>query len=122
MTCLIILRTLANMMHHLASKFTVENRVSTGRDVPLSLCPGTKKISCPVVPLSRDKGRSKCPGTNPSVPGRPGTKSLSQNNTKNRKRTFQNRKMTRFPVSEHNFPVLERPFSVLERLFLVFGG
>ena len=42
--------------------------------VPLSLCPGTKNISCPGVPLSRDKGRSKCPGTNSSVPGRPGTK------------------------------------------------
>ena len=42
--------------------------------VPLSLCPRTKKISCPAVPLSRDKGRSKCPGTNSSVPGRPGTK------------------------------------------------
>ena len=34
--------------------------------VPASLCPG--------VPLSQDKGRSKCPGTNPSVSGRPVTK------------------------------------------------
>ena len=42
--------------------------------VPLSLCPGTKNISCPGVPLSWDKGRSKCTGTNSSVPGRPGTK------------------------------------------------
>ena len=42
--------------------------------VPLSLCPETKNISCPGVPLSRNKGRSKCPGTNSSVPGRPGTK------------------------------------------------
>ena len=88
----------------------VQSRVSTGRDVPLSLCPGTKRFSCPGVPLSRDKGKSKCPGTNTSVPGRLGTKSLSQKNTKNRKRTFQNRKMTRFPVLEHNFPVLEHPF------------
>ena len=36
--------------------------------------PGQKKNSCPGVPLSRDKGRSKCPGTNSSVPARPGTK------------------------------------------------
>ena len=35
---------------------------------------GQKKNSCPGVPLSRDKGRSKCPGTKHSVPGRPGTK------------------------------------------------
>ena len=35
---------------------------------------GTKKKSCPGVPLSRDKGRSKCPGPNSSVPARPGTK------------------------------------------------
>ena len=47
------------------------SRDKPGRDVPLSLCPGTKIFSCPVVPLSRDKGRSKCPGTKPSVPGRP---------------------------------------------------
>ena len=50
------------------------SRDKPGRDVPLSLCPGTKKNSCPGVPLSRDKGRSKCPGTNSSVPARPGTK------------------------------------------------
>ena len=31
--------------------------------VPLSFCPGTKNFSCPGVPLSRDKGRSKYPGT-----------------------------------------------------------
>ena len=46
------------------------SRDKPGRDVPLSLCPGTKKFSCPGVPLSRDKGRSKCPGTNSSVPSR----------------------------------------------------
>ena len=58
------------------------SRDKPGRDVPLSLCPGTKKISCPGVPLSRDKGRSKCPGTNSSVPGRPGTKSPPKNQEK----------------------------------------
>ena len=42
-----------------------------GLDVPLSLCPGTKKFPCPAVPLSRDKRSSKNPGTNSSVPGRP---------------------------------------------------
>ena len=62
------------------------------RDVPLSLCSGTKRFSCPGVPSSWDKGKSKCPGT----------KSLFQKNTKNRKRTFQNRKMTRFFVLGHN--------------------
>ena len=30
---------------------------------------GTKNFFCPSVPLSRDKGRSKNPGTNSSVPG-----------------------------------------------------
>ena len=52
----------------------------------------TVALEKPVVPLSVDKGRSKNPGTNFSVPGHPGTKSLFQKNTKNRKRTFQNRK------------------------------
>ena len=32
--------------------------------------------------LSRDKGRSKCPGTNSSVPGRPGTNSTPKNQEK----------------------------------------
>ena len=39
--------------------------------------PGQGHFPCPGVPLSRDKGMSKCPGTNSSVPGRPGTKLLS---------------------------------------------
>ena len=41
-----------------------------------SRCPFVpgQKNSYPGVPLSRDKGRSKCPGTNSSVPARPGTK------------------------------------------------
>ena len=33
----------------------LQSRVFKGRDVPLSLCPGTKKFPCPAVPLSRDK-------------------------------------------------------------------
>ena len=64
----------------------VLGQTGTGRPVvPLSLdkkvslsrrpfVPGQKSFACPAVPLSRDKGRSKCPGTNSSVPGRPGTK------------------------------------------------
>ena len=78
----------------------VSTRVSKGRDVPRDIpgqtgtgrpvvplsrdkkvslsrrpfVPGQKSFACPAVPLSRDKGRSKCPGTNSSVPGRPGTK------------------------------------------------
>ena len=51
----------------------VNTRVSTGRDVPRDV-PGQNGTGRPVVPLSRDKGRSKCPGTNSSVPSRPGTK------------------------------------------------
>ena len=54
----------------------VPARVSKGRDVPLSLCPGTRKFPCPVVPLSPDKKVlpvpvSLCPGTRAgaNVPG-----------------------------------------------------
>ena len=47
--------------------------------------PGQRHFPCPAVPLSWDKGRSKCPGTNSSVLGRPKTKLLSQKNIKNRK-------------------------------------
>ena len=95
-------------------------RDKPGQDVPLSLCPGTKKFSCPGVPLSRDKGRSKCPGTNSSVPGRPGTKWI-KNFQKNDQiscfwtsfswfRTSFSCFRTTFSVLEHHFPVLERPF------------
>ena len=80
------------------------SRDNPGRDVPLSLCPGTKKIPCPVVPLSRDKKSflvplSLCPGTkkfpcpasrpgtNSSVPVHPGTKSLSQKTGKGHSKT-----------------------------------
>ena len=62
--------------------------VSTGRDIPLSFCPGTKKFICPGVPLSRDKMNfylSNCTKKN-SV------------------------KMNKFPVLERHFPVLEHPF------------
>ena len=43
-----------------------------GRDVLLSFCPGTKIFPCPVISLSRDKGRYKNPGTTPlsqDIPG-----------------------------------------------------
>ena len=59
-------------------------RPGTNRD-GTSRCPfvpGQKSFACPAVPLSRDKGRSKCPGTNSSVPGRPGTKSPPINQEK----------------------------------------
>ena len=56
--------------------YSLKFRVSKGQDVPLSLCPGTKKFPCPVVPLSRDKKvlpvpLSLCPGTRAgaNVPG-----------------------------------------------------
>ena len=52
------------------------SRDNPGRDVPLSLCPGTKKFPCPAVPLSRDKKSflvplSLCPGTRATakIPG-----------------------------------------------------
>ena len=60
----------------------VESRVSKERVIPLSLCPGKKIYPCPAVPLSRDKDRIKNPGTNSSVLGRPGTKSLALINKK----------------------------------------
>jgi hypothetical protein len=62
-------RSINQASKQLFSSSQVCSSVSTGRDVPLSLCPGTKKFSCPGVPLSREKGRSKNPGTNSSVPG-----------------------------------------------------
>ena len=79
-------------------------RPGTNWDVPLSLCPGTKKNSCPGVPLSRDKGRSKCPGTNSSVPSRPGTKSLAQKNTK----TGKGRSKTGKDVPKHEKDVTKQ--------------
>ena len=46
--------------------YIVETRVSKGRDVPLSLCPGTKIFPCPFVPgqVQEQKSRDKllCPG------------------------------------------------------------
>ena len=51
--------------------------LSRDKKVPLSrhpFVPGQKSFACPAAPLPRDKGRSKCPGTNSSVPGHPGTK------------------------------------------------
>ena len=66
----------------------------TGRDVPLFICPGTRTFSCRGVPVSRDKGRSKCPGTKPSVLER------------------------HFPVLEHPFLKLECPSPALERPYL----
>ena len=58
------------------------------RDVP-----GQSWTGRPVVPLSQDKGRSKNPGTNFSVPGRPGTKSLSpQKNKKQEKDVLKQEK------------------------------
>ena len=87
-------------------QFKLHTRVSTGRPGTnrdgTSRCPfvpGQKK-SCPSVPLSRDKGRSKNPGTNSSVPGRPGTKLIS--------------------IDLIALKNLERPFPVIERLFLFF--
>ena len=84
-----------------------------GRDVPLSLCPGTKQNSCPGVPLSRDKGRSKNPGTNSYVPGRPGTKLIKNFQKRDQISCFRTSFScfkTSFPVIEHHFPVLECPF------------
>ena len=54
------------------------SRDNPGRVVRLSLCPRTKVFPCPVVPLSQDKGKSKNPGTNFSVPGRQGQNHFPQ--------------------------------------------
>ena len=113
---------LSQSYHIVSSVPWVLTRVSKGRDVPLSLCPGTKKISCPGVTLSHDKGRSKCPGTHSSVPARPGTKRFKNFQKKGPDFPFQNiislfqNIVSYFKTS---FSVLEHPFSVLERLFLL---
>ena len=49
----------------------VTSRDNPGRDIPMSLCTGTKQFPCPTVPLSRDKKSflvllSLCPGTRTS--------------------------------------------------------
>ena len=79
----------------------VQISVSTGR-------PGTKKFSCPGVPLSRDKGRNKNPGTNSSVPGRPGTKSPSKKNKKQEKDVLKQEK-----------DILKQEKNVFSTLFLL---
>ena len=76
-------------------------RDKLGRDVLLSLCPGTR-------------AGGKCPGTKPSVPGRPGTKLIKEFF---KKTTFPVLKH-HIPVLEHHFPVLEHHFPVLEHPFL----
>ena len=92
------------------------SRDKPGQDVPLSLCPGTKKNSCPGVPLSRDKGRSKCPGTNSSVPSRPGTKSLAQKNTKTGKGRSKTGKDV--PKQEKDVPKQEKDVPKQEKVVL----
>ena len=85
---------LSSILYHITLVFPRDgtsrgtSRDKPGRVVPLSRCPGTTKNSCPGVPLSRDKGRSKCPGPNSSVPARPGTKRFN----------FFQKKKARFPV------------------------
>ena len=56
--------TNGTMLNQMTVFNSVCGRVSKG-------CPGTKIFPCPAVPLSRDKGRSKNPGTNSSVQGCP---------------------------------------------------
>ena len=97
-----------------AGTYLLLSSVSTGRDVPLSLCPG--------VPLSRDKGRSKFPGTKLFVPGRPGTKLIRIFFKKDHISCFRTSYScfrTSFPCFRTSFSVLEHPFPVLEHLFLL---
>ena len=110
------------------------SRDKPGRDVPLSLCPGTTKFPCPVVPLSRDKKvlpvpLSLCPGTRAgtNVPGQtplsrdvPGQNEFQKFQKKDQISCFRTSFScfrtsfscfrTSFSVSDHLFPVLERPF------------
>ena len=67
-------------------------RPRQNRILPLSSVFTVQKKSCPGVPLSRDKGRSKNPGTNSSVPGRPRTKSLTKKHQKKGKGHSKRRK------------------------------
>ena len=89
------------------------SRDKQGRDVPLSLCPGTKKFPCPVVPLSRDKKvlpvpLSFCPGTRAGA-NVPGQTPLSWD-VPGQNELFFSKKETRFPVLELHFSVLGHPF------------
>ena len=54
--------------------------------------PDKQIFQVPGVPLSWDKGRSKNPGTNSTVPGRPGTKSLSQKQHKKQEKDVPKQK------------------------------
>ena len=112
---------------------TVRYSISKGQDVPgqsrtrcpvvpLFLCPGTKIFPCPAVPLSRNKGRSKCPGTNSSVLGRPGTKWIKKFQKNDQISCFRTSFYcfrTSFSCFRTTFSVLEHHFSVLEHPFLL---
>ena len=58
----------------------------------MNLHPDKQIFQVPGVPLSWDKGRSKNPGTNSTVPGRPGTKSLSQKQLKKQEKDVPKQK------------------------------
>ena len=88
----------------------LKTRVSTGRDVPLSICPGTKRFSCPVVPLSRDKGKSKCPGTSRDKFTFPKEHIKQKKDVPKQENDQISCFRTTFSVLEHHFPVLEHPF------------
>ena len=71
-----------------------------------SCCPFVPGQKYSLVPLSRDKGRSKNPGTNSSVPGRPGTKWIKKFQKKDQISCFR----TSFSCFRTSFPVLEHHF------------
>ena len=95
------------------------SRDKPGWGVPLSLCPGTKKFPCLIVPLSRDKKflpvpLSLCPGTRAgaNVPGQsplsrdvPGQNEFLKILKKGQISCFR----TSFSVLEHPFAVWEHP-------------
>ena len=98
-------------------------RVSTGRDVPLSLCPGTKKISCPFVPgqgqeqMSRDK--HLCPGTSRDKITFPKEHKKQEKDVPKQENDQISCFRTSFSCFRTSFPVLEHPFPVLEHPFLL---
>ena len=84
-------------------------------DVPLSLCPGTKKNLVPVSLCPGTRAGAKIPGQNPLSRDVPGQNELK--NFKKKDKIFSFR--TSFSCFRTSFSVLEHPFPVLEHPFLL---
>jgi hypothetical protein len=84
----------------------VLSSVSTGRDVPLSLCAGTKEFSCPGVLCPGTRAGAKIPGQNPlsrDVPGQNHYLNVKKNCKKISKIVKKNKKKNIFFSSFFSF-------------------